>query len=221
MMGKTHRVGGILTGIATSSVFLNDNMLQSGLKVVALLTGAILGSYLSDIDKKESTIGRRLWFISWPIYLFRLLIKILSLVLPKKIRPFFKKIYKQTGHRYLAHSLVTWLIVSLLFNIICSTLFYSFETILQLNILLPIAAWLPHNVFLIFSIGLSVGMLSHIVLDYFSDTGEALFAPFSDKKFKFPITMSTNGIMEQLLYVTMNLFVPILSYKIYYQFYFV
>lgn len=60
MNGKTHRLGGICTGIATSSLLLqqpynSDKLLVGGV----LIAGSIIGSLLPDIDHKGSYMGSR------------------------------------------------------------------------------------------------------------------------------------------------------------------
>ena len=69
MMGKTHKVGGAVSGFSLLTLAqvtsITINPIFGGLPFLA---GNIIGALLPDIDQRKSTIGRLLWFISFPIW---------------------------------------------------------------------------------------------------------------------------------------------------------
>jgi inner membrane protein len=216
MMGKTHKTGGVLVGVVASDMFLQRNMIITGICVVLLINGAVLGSLLPDIDKKESTIGRKLWFISWPIYFMRLIIKLLSWLSPRAFRSFYNKVHKAIGHRYLAHSLITWSVISFYIILGCFNLANYICSLVDINILMnttDIQEVIKKGMFA-FSLGISLGMLSHIILDLLTKEGVAIFAPIIDKRLRFPLQIRTNGFGEHIICMIMNILIPVASFII-------
>lgn len=198
MMGTTHKVGGLLASTAMAKAFFTEDILATGLSIASLQFGSILGSLLNDIDKKESTIGRELWFISWPIYFFRLItklliklfgLKILRPIGGRKIKKVLQKIYCMLGHRFLTHSIITWLVFSIALFVGLKVVYPNTPEIL-LVMLLP------------FLVGVSIGILSHIALDFLTDEKEAIFSPITEKKYGLGI-IRTGGFLESVLRVIM------------------
>jgi len=216
MMGKTHKTGGVLVGVVASDIFLQRNIIITSICIVILINGAVLGSLLPDIDKKESTIGRKLWFISWPIYFVRLIIKLLSWISPRAFRPIYNKVHKAMGHRYLAHSLITWGIISFYIMWGSFTLANYMDSIITINLLVNPAD--IHEVLRkgmhAFSLGISLGMLSHIILDMLTKEGVAIFAPIIDKRLRFPLQIRTNGFGENMISMIMKVLIPIVCFLI-------
>ncbi len=95
----------------------------------------------------------------------------------RRLKPISKLVNKLCGHRGFTHSIPCTLIVGALS-------------------LLP-AIVLP----LSFSAGLIFGYAAHILGDYFSKSGVPLFAPFSKKKYKAPITYRTGKLSEVVIFV--------------------
>jgi len=169
MTGTTHRLAGIGTGIAAIEMLqVNDVKMQS-----FLLTGCILGSLLPDIDNPQSTISYKIPFVRAVYGIFQKLIRLFANVLPKRQKEYVRS---SIGHRGLSHSLF-------------------------IAIVLPILIWLIGNVIKlntdIFSLGLMLGLLSHILLDLFSG-GTRLFLPFSIHNIKF-LKIKTGGIIEWII----------------------
>ncbi len=220
MMRKTHKTGGVLVGVVASDMFLQRNVIITCICVIVLINGSILGSLLPDIDKKESTIGRKLWFISWPIYFFRLIIKLFSIISPRMFRSFFNKVHKNTGHRYLAHSLITWAIISFWFIWGCFTLGNYISSMFRVDFYINSIDIheVIKKVLYAFSLGTSIGMLSHIVLDLLTKEGIAIFAPIYDKRFKLPFHIPTNGFREKIIRNIMVILIPIVGYIILYPY---
>ena len=185
MMGRTHKAGGVLTGVVASRLFYSDDLYLTGICIVTLVGGCVLGSLLPDIDKKESTIGRILWFISWPIYFLRLMFKLLADLFPGKIKRAFKKADKDFGHRGIAHSLVTWAVLTASFWSGYTFLMSYVSTVVQMSLFA-------------FLLGVSLGMISHIALDLLTGGGVALFSPVSNIKIKMPC-IEIRGFAEFIL----------------------
>ncbi len=201
MMGRTHKVGGALTGIVISRFFYTDDLMITGICFASLVCGSILGSLLPDIDKKESTIGRSLWFISWPIYFVRLIIKLLSYILPGRAKKFFKNLDKDLSHRGIAHSLITWAVLTTILWQCSLNLLPGIPLVLQISISK-------------FLLGVSLGMLSHIILDMLTNNGVALFSPVTNVKIKIPlINIRTGGFVESFLRVIMCLLFFVILYN--------
>lgn len=57
MLGKTHRLGGICTGVMLSSFYFQDFSKENLMYFGVFMGGCILGSLIPDIDHKGSTIS--------------------------------------------------------------------------------------------------------------------------------------------------------------------
>lgn len=194
MMGKTHKAIGALSAttlfIGTDIIFkgnlnhVTGTML--GITAAGTILGGMLGGMLPDIDEPESRIGAKLWFISWPIYLFHLILLILSALLPNgKMKMMANKFQKNTGHRYITHSLITWGIVCICFGLAGKYLFNynNFVDLIARGLLF----------------GTCVGMLSHIIADMCSGS-VPLFCPIIEKRYSMPgIHIAMNGLTEHLI----------------------
>lgn len=194
-MGKTHKIGGLFAGVLVSSYLVSDDFVVSCVSVGTVMLGSVLGSWLPDIDKKESTIGRKLWFISWPIYFFRLLVYIAAVVIPKKFdKPWFR-FYKNMGHRGISHSFITLIILSFGFQYLYNLISWDGKYFLS-------------KVVYSLLVGVTVGMFSHIILDLFTTQGVALLCPFFNFRFKIPV-VRTNSVREKIVgkLLTVGIFV--------------
>lgn len=219
MMGKTHMVGGVLAGAVVSKFFYSGGLVTTGIYVGTLIGGSVLGSLLPDIDKKESTIGRKLWFISWPIYFFRLIIKLFANIFPEgKARKALEELDEDLGHRGIAHSLITWAVLTAILLIFKA---YIIDFIIaathKLLIHIPYTFHITNTAILqksifTFLLGTSIGMLSHIILDLLTSEGIALFSPFIDIKFKIPL-FKTGGVAEILFRGCLCVAVLLITYK--------
>ncbi|SEQ61428.1 metal-dependent hydrolase [Piscibacillus halophilus] len=118
---------------------------------VGYLAGTVLGSVLPDIDKKDSFIGQR------------------SLGISHLVQMLF-------GHRGFTHSVLCWVIIS----IIC------------LNY--PSA----------FTYGLLIGYIGHIIGDFFSNRGVPILYPIIKKPFSPPsfLTYRTSSTSESIIFVS-------------------
>jgi membrane-bound metal-dependent hydrolase YbcI (DUF457 family) len=208
MMAKTHRAGAILTGVLVSKHFINNDVMTTCISLISLFPGVVFGSLLPDIDKKESYIGRRFWFVTWPIYFLRMILKLIIKITPSKTgKSIIKKIYKNTGHRYICHSIITWLflfICFLLFSLSLKELLPPKE--LNLHIISFNLERIVEIFAFTFSFGVSIGMLSHLLLDLPTEDGIALLAPFIDFKIRLPlIHIKVSGFTEQIVFLSIVL----------------
>lgn len=113
------------------------------------LVGTLIGSLLPDIDEPKSFIGRRFFVISH-------LIK------------------NRFGHRGFTHSLVCWIIFSIL-----------------------VYVFIPYTNF---ACGLCFGYLFHIIGDLFSKSSVPLFLPFSKLRPKMIWSYKTGGRIEKVIF---------------------
>ena len=150
MNGETHKLGGVCTGIITSSLLLaqpytSEKILLTGV----LIGGSILGSLIPDIDHKESKIGNKM--------------KITSTI-----------INKLCEHRGITHAPILYIIIfgALLFPIILSN---NFLNTLSFNL----------------TIGIFIGVISHLFLDSLTISGIPFLYPFKKKKYHL-FNYSTN-----------------------------
>ncbi|SFR93858.1 metal-dependent hydrolase [Anaeromicropila populeti] len=183
MTGVTHKIGGIAAGtIAIAAVPVE----RTDIKVI-VLTGAVVGSLLPDIDQPRSTIGRKLKAVSWGIGVFRFLLKISTCLLPVKEKKYIRGV---AGHRGITHSLLACFMVM--------GAFYLFR---------PCVPFQSYYVGL--AEGVIVGMWSHIFLDMLSN-GVPLFTPISNKRIVLA-RIKTGGIREWLVRVILLLLAGILA----------
>lgn len=166
MTGITHRLAGTAAGMALIRGLQTEN---PGVQAV-LLGGCILGSLIPDIDNPRSTISHRAPFIRFITGALQGAIRLLSVLLPGKMKRYVRSCI---GHRGISHSLF-------------------------MAVMLPAAIMamgeLLHLKLDLFALGMAVGILSHIVLDLFSG-GTALFLPVSSKVIKI-MKIHTGGAAE-------------------------
>lgn len=69
MDGKTHKLGGICTGLVLTIKYVQyeQQNLYAILPCAALFTGSVIGSLLPDIDHQDSTIGKKFKPVSFVI----------------------------------------------------------------------------------------------------------------------------------------------------------
>ena len=193
MMGKTHKVGGAVSGFSLLTLAqvtsITINPIFGGLPFLA---GNIIGALLPDIDQRKSTIGRLLWFISFPIWIIQ---SILNYFLRNSKSPLAKAIKGTVNHRGFAHWPIHYIIgafICFLFLLISdinqeyltiasfyNTYFRNLEVGVDTSSIMGAAIPLMIGMFLM---GICFGALNHIFLDALNVQGVPLFAPFSLKK---------------------------------------
>lgn len=171
MLGKTHQLGGICSGLVIGTfIFPNPTAPLVWIHGGALLIGASLGSLMPDIDHPSSKIGRK----------NKLASKIVS---------------KTMGHRGWTHTLIALVLI-------VGGLFYTLQFITTCQALY--GYW---------TIGFSIGYLSHLILDAFTVQGIPAFKPFSKKNIAF--TKFKTGDIDrftQWLILTGTVFVMYIQY---------
>jgi len=170
MTGTSHRLGGVLAGLATIALMKTPDIQTQGI----ILASAVIGSLLPDIDNAQSSISYKIPLVRGIVGLFQGAIKLLAGLLPKKQERFIRS---AIGHRGITHSLVFALImpgIIIIFGHMFSNLY-----------IFPAA------------LGMMVGILSHILLDLFSN-GVPLFLPFSNKR-TTGARIKTGGVAEWLI----------------------
>lgn len=190
MTGRTHIAGGLMFGSAAmlySQKYIPEtNTLMSGIIIgCSTVICSSISALLPDIDKKESIIGRRLWFVSWNFYFLQLLCKIPSLIgigLFKRSSPMF-------DHREITHYPITWLLITAMSSLYCYSLQHLDINHATYYILISPAA------------GLSLGILSHLVLDFFSGKLR-LFVPLNYKRIGIPI-IKNSGFLDSVILRTL------------------
>lgn len=153
MLAPTHGVFGIFLTLIILAVFGIQQSLHW-----SILLCAIIGSLSPDIDHPKALIGRVFFFISKPLD-------------------------RHFGHRTITHSLLGWLICTLLFALSLFLVWHLYlllaSTSLGQN--LPFHAdWdRPFTTGLVkrWIAAFSIGYLSHIILDMFNPRGSQLFWP--------------------------------------------
>ena len=185
MTGSTHILGGIIVG---SAVILPLDLPPS--VKFGTVTIAIIGALLPDIDNKGSTISRKLPFLALFIWLAQKIVYILTIPLKREKK---RKIRAMCGHRGLTHSIAA----AVLFAIITGA----------------VAKILGSNNFILYGAGMFVGILSHLILDVFSN-GAPILLPFSTKKV-VKGTIKTGGFREWLIRLAMFPILAILIYQLF------
>lgn len=96
LKGTTHIIGGAIAGNIIANCF---NLPVE--ETIMITTASAIGGLIPDIDKRQSTIGKRLFFISIPV----------------------SKIF---GHRTFTHSLLPYMLILYLLNIFKEAISYHF-----------------------------------------------------------------------------------------------
>ena len=170
MTAYSHRVGA-LAATATTTYLMGLTIEKEPLQMICLTVGALAGSLLPDADTPFSKIGRRYLIVLWPFYLFQFLV---HLFLPRS------GMDKTFGHRGMFHYPLFW--TALWGVVMCGTYHIPRNSITS-----QILLWLV--------IGLGIGVLSHLLLDFVSG-GIPILGPILKRRQKPPMKIKTGGVME-------------------------
>lgn len=165
MTGVTHCLG----GIAAALILLEGQAVSGNMESAIVLSGAVLGSLLPDIDTVHSSISHRLPVVSWIVWICQKITRAVSWIFPGRLG---KNIRSMAGHRGIFHSCFLPAIV-------------LFVNCFQ------------KGQYEIFLTGLLLGILSHMLLDALSG-GVPVFMPFTTKRLKLA-GLHTGGLMEKLV----------------------
>lgn len=172
MTAPTHRLGGFAAGMAIAAGT------NAALPATALIvTMAVLGSLLPDIDNRHSSISRKWRLISGIFALGQKIIRIISKALPKKAGEHIRSLI---GHRGITHSLTAVLLFSALTYMIVRAVHF------------PMAR--------LCAIAVAGGVASHILLDILAG-GVPLLMPFSTKRICLA-RIKTGGLAEWCFRIT-------------------
>lgn len=199
MTGKTHKIGGVtfyllflLLSLFLPTYDVKENFLMFAIILGATFVGCILGSVIPDIDKKESRIGRQLFFISYPIYFFQVLLRTFFNILnkifkSKRLKKISKNFISTAGHRGITHwpiFPITGIIIVYVISLVLGLL-----DVPEISLNLETKQLISKSyifVLLYFVYGICIGHLSHLVLDSFNGikgSGISWLAPFTLKRF--------------------------------------
>lgn len=181
MMASTHRLGGIAAGTVMAVILHTNNIYESGL----LLSAAVLGSIVPDIDNRNSSISRRYSFVSLLVTVGQSVIRCFAKLLPRKQENYIKSLI---GHRGITHSMIPVILIpGFLIGIGYGTGYGRMSSLL--------------------ASGLGVGILSHLLFDMFAG-GVPLLLPFTTKRV-YLAKIKTGGTIE---WIFRGLLVVILIY---------
>jgi len=140
MLAPTHSVFGIFLTLIILAIFGVQLSLHW-----SIILFAIIGAVLPDIDHPRSVIGKLFPYISIPLE-------------------------RKYGHRTVTHSLIGWVISTIIVSFILAVLVW----ILSLALNLGLGVWdlLPRWI-----AAFSISYLSHLILDMFNKRGSQLFWP--------------------------------------------
>jgi len=177
MLAPTHSVFGMFLTLIILAVF----GVQWSLHWTIILF-AILGAVIPDIDHPKSIIGKFFYIISAPLE-------------------------RRYGHRTITHSLVGWVIFTLLFSFII-----VLPSFVIFNLSFDILGWR-------WIVAFSLGYLSHIILDMFNRRGSQLFWPDPGRdviprnpKFRPESGSKVEGLIFVVLLILVFLALPISKY---------
>lgn len=169
MTGPTHRIGGIAAGTMIVAALKPEvNM------AAILMSGAVLGSLLPDIDNPHSSISQKWDIVSLFVAIGQKIIRGISFLFPSKLRRYIRNLI---GHRGITHSLSAAIILPLFVVILGQAVDFTEAAIYLAS-------------------GLFGGILNHILLDMLAG-GVPLFIPFSLKRI-WLAKIDTGGVVEWL-----------------------
>lgn len=175
MTGKTH----ITIGTAAAIYILPRVGVVTS---ITLIGGVILGSLLPDIEHPKALITIKnklvLMVLFTSVGIFTLTGGFGEPNLIMKAASIFIILAGLSSHRTFTHS-----ILGLGFIIYISYLMTAYKDLSSI------------------AIGIAVGTGLHILADIFTHNGTALFYPFNSKRIKLPLTLSTGGVLENVILV--------------------
>ena len=199
---RTHRYGGMCAGaIAATAMYGTsylhlDNIDPHYIINASILIGAgAIGSLIPDIDHQNSYISKRNPILAFIVKLLLGIANFITKIILSLcfwISPTRKKaILAGTEHRGIFHTLLMVILIYLLFGIL-TAYFGEFGYLLQ--------------------IGLTVGYLSHILVDMLTKGGVMLLYPAITFKFHYPFIRLTTGKHETIAAIIITIVTVITIY---------
>lgn len=193
MRYRSHAIGGLALGVATTSILYQSNIFLAPSNIVlSLMGGALVGSLIPDIDHPNSYISKRFVVLSWITNLFLWLIKgITSLLL---FISFWLKenqkqeILKMFEHRGIFHTLLFAFLLTFLVGLIPIN-----EEILKM-----------------LQLGFLVGYLSHLLMDMLTVSGVKILFPITTHTFHYPlIRLHTGKMLDEIIASSIFIFLSV------------
>ncbi len=179
MLGQTHRLAGIVMGLAAAHE-LNITPMERPFAFAGVVGVSVLGSLMPDADQPNSTIGRHL-FLAWlPLYIMRAIVRIIAFFAPS-----LKTVSRGLAHRGISHSPWFWAVF---------------------GVLLWCIPWM-RGAGIIYYYAFFAGIATHLFLDYL--TGGIPLIPFSLKRVHPPIVFKTKGYFEFLTASILGIWITI------------
>ncbi len=180
MLGQTHRLAGIAAGIALAGE-LNIIPIERPFAFAGVIFVSAMGSLMPDADQPNSTIGRRFFLLWLPLYILRMIIRIIAFFAPS-----MKQVSRGLAHRGISHSPWFWGVFGALFWCV---------------------PWM-RNEGVIYFYAFFAGIATHLLLDYL--TGGIPLIPFSLKRNHPPIVFKTKGYFEFLAASVLGIWIGIM-----------
>lgn len=184
MTGKTHIAIGIAAGLTISYNQPIENQLF-------LVLASTIGSLAPDLDHPKARLNQK--FLLFKNNFYRVIFYLslssfflyLYFVINNKILGLLSIVTFLLGistHRGLTHSIIGFLISISIIKI----------------------ATVDYGLYSIYT-GFTLGYALHLVADFFNPKGIKLFYPLN-KNISSPITIKTNGIIERIIFVFLNIY---------------
>ena len=187
MMNVSHKTGAYLLGVEVARILATNAPSFNPLTgLIAIAVGATIGASLPDADTMNSRIGHKYALLLWPIWLIQSLVRLVSLI-PGPFQRECRYLNKVTRHRGLAHTPIFWIIIGTIPFV---------TTGIVLVTLKDLSSW-----FIVLVLGIYVGVISHLFLDWIFD-GIMLLFPLTTKRFKLS-PFHTGGFVEKLAFIAM------------------
>lgn len=173
MTGASHRLGGAVAGMMIAELMTEPGDM---IGKTVILSAAVLGSLVPDIDNPKSSISYKFPLIRLFVGIFQMLARGIAILFPRKQEQYIRG---TVGHRGISHTLV---MVIAGFGLVYSGAFLLPDWQAEITL----AAW-----------GMGAGILSHIILDIFAG-GAPIRFPFTLKRTTLA-NIKTGGALEWLL----------------------
>lgn len=173
MMAASHRLAGAAAGMILAGILTPPDDLAGR---AVILSAAVLGSLIPDIDNPRSSISRKQKGIRAAAGIFQMSVRGIASLLPEKQQRYVKG---AAGHRGVSHSLVM--------AFLCACLVHMGTIVLPgWDSVISLAAW-----------GTGAGVVSHLCLDMFAG-GVPLLFPFTMKRVTLA-RIRTGGLAEWMV----------------------
>ncbi|KAB3535627.1 metal-dependent hydrolase [Alkaliphilus pronyensis] len=180
MTGKTH----IALGTAVAVTLFPPAGITA---TVSLIGGAVVGSLIPDIDHPKAMINQKILPFKNKLFKILLFTSIGLFMLTGglgppndllKILSIFIIVAGLSSHREFTHSIAG--IGVELYICYLITQYYDMYYL---------------------SLGLGIGAVIHIIADLFTSNGVALFYPLSKRRIKMPLTLRTNSMVDNIIFI--------------------